>query len=254
MHARGDEQVPYTVSEELYAAAAEPKRLLMVPGGHHRSLQHDVEMQNESLRFLERARGVRPRPSICTAAAAPPESSASAQGADLVSAAAGRSGQRGKRRPVPSGRATRGGAWAGRRLRRLGPRRGLPAAGTASGRRPPAAAYIGGAACTGTMIRPGTRFVRPLPAVFTRPAVERAASGGTRRAAPADHVRDAGARARLHGAARAGARAAPAAPTGRRRRSPLPGQPLERDDRAHHGEQDDSAAATRIAVVPRLEM
>ena len=57
MHARGDEQVPYTVSEALHAAAAEPKRLLILPGGHHRSLQHDVEMQNESLRFLERASG-----------------------------------------------------------------------------------------------------------------------------------------------------------------------------------------------------
>ena len=55
MHARGDEQVPYTVSEELYAVAAEPKRLLVMPGGHHRSLQHDVELQNESLRFVERA-------------------------------------------------------------------------------------------------------------------------------------------------------------------------------------------------------
>jgi alpha-beta hydrolase superfamily lysophospholipase len=55
MHARGDEQVPYTVSEQLYAAAAEPKRLLVLPGGHHRSLQHDVEMQNEALRFVERA-------------------------------------------------------------------------------------------------------------------------------------------------------------------------------------------------------
>jgi fermentation-respiration switch protein FrsA (DUF1100 family) len=57
MHARGDEQVPYTVSEELYVAAAEPKRLLVMPGGHHRSLQHDVELQNESLRFVERALG-----------------------------------------------------------------------------------------------------------------------------------------------------------------------------------------------------
>jgi uncharacterized protein len=57
MHARGDEQVPYTVSEELFAAAAEPKRLLLVPGGHHRSLQHDIEMQNEALRFVERALG-----------------------------------------------------------------------------------------------------------------------------------------------------------------------------------------------------
>jgi alpha-beta hydrolase superfamily lysophospholipase len=55
MHARGDEQVPYSGSEELYAAAGEPKRLLLVPGGHHRSLQHDIEMQNESLRFIERA-------------------------------------------------------------------------------------------------------------------------------------------------------------------------------------------------------
>jgi alpha-beta hydrolase superfamily lysophospholipase len=55
MHARGDEQVPYTLSEELFAAAGEPKRLLIVPGGHHRSLQHDGEMQAESLRFVERA-------------------------------------------------------------------------------------------------------------------------------------------------------------------------------------------------------
>jgi alpha-beta hydrolase superfamily lysophospholipase len=55
LHARGDEQVPYTTSEELFEAASEPKRLLLVPGGHHRSLQHDVEMQNETLRFIERA-------------------------------------------------------------------------------------------------------------------------------------------------------------------------------------------------------
>jgi alpha-beta hydrolase superfamily lysophospholipase len=52
MHARGDEQVPYTVSEELYEAAGDPKRLLIVPGGHHRSLQHDMEIQAESLRFI----------------------------------------------------------------------------------------------------------------------------------------------------------------------------------------------------------
>ena len=55
MHAQGDESVPYTVSEELYVAAGEPKRLLIVPGGHHRSLQHDGEMQAESIRFIERA-------------------------------------------------------------------------------------------------------------------------------------------------------------------------------------------------------
>ena len=55
MHARGDEQVPYTLSEELFEAAGEPKKLLVVPGGHHRSLQHDGEMQAESLRFVARA-------------------------------------------------------------------------------------------------------------------------------------------------------------------------------------------------------
>jgi uncharacterized protein len=55
MHAKGDEQVPYTVSEELYEAAGEPKRLLILPGGHHRSLQHDMEIQATSLRFIEQA-------------------------------------------------------------------------------------------------------------------------------------------------------------------------------------------------------
>jgi uncharacterized protein len=55
MHARGDEQVPYTVSEDLYEAAGDPKRLLILPGGHHRSLQHDMEIQAVSLRFIEDA-------------------------------------------------------------------------------------------------------------------------------------------------------------------------------------------------------
>jgi len=55
MHAQGDEQVPAAVSQELYEAAGRPKRLLLMPGGHHRSLQHDGEMQAEALRFIERA-------------------------------------------------------------------------------------------------------------------------------------------------------------------------------------------------------
>ena len=55
LHARGDEQIPYTVSEDLHAAAHEPKRLLILPGGHHRSLQHDVEIQSVSRRFIEKA-------------------------------------------------------------------------------------------------------------------------------------------------------------------------------------------------------
>lgn len=52
LHARGDERIPYTVSEELHAAAHEPKRLVIVPGGHHRSLQHDMEIQDLSRRFV----------------------------------------------------------------------------------------------------------------------------------------------------------------------------------------------------------
>jgi alpha-beta hydrolase superfamily lysophospholipase len=55
MHAQGDEQVPYTVSQELYEAAGRPKKLLLLPGGHHRSLQHDPEMQAETIKFIGRA-------------------------------------------------------------------------------------------------------------------------------------------------------------------------------------------------------
>lgn len=55
LHAKGDEQIPYTASEDLYAAAHEPKRLLILPGGHHRSLHHDLEVQALSRRFIRKA-------------------------------------------------------------------------------------------------------------------------------------------------------------------------------------------------------
>jgi alpha-beta hydrolase superfamily lysophospholipase len=55
LHARGDERVPYTVSENLFEAAAEPKRLLLLPGGHHRSIQHDPELQAVSRKFIRDA-------------------------------------------------------------------------------------------------------------------------------------------------------------------------------------------------------
>jgi uncharacterized protein len=51
LHAEGDEQIPYHRSEELHERAGEPKRLLVVPGGTHRSLQHDAELQTEALRW-----------------------------------------------------------------------------------------------------------------------------------------------------------------------------------------------------------
>lgn len=54
MHAQGDERIPWTASQELHDAAGEPKRLLVLPGGHHRSLQHDAELQGESLRWIRR--------------------------------------------------------------------------------------------------------------------------------------------------------------------------------------------------------
>ena len=54
LHAEGDEQVPIAHSRELHAAAPGSK-LVAVPGGHHRSIQHDAELQGHSLRFLARA-------------------------------------------------------------------------------------------------------------------------------------------------------------------------------------------------------
>jgi alpha-beta hydrolase superfamily lysophospholipase len=56
MHAEGDEQVPADQSRELHRqATSEHKRLIVVPGGHHRSVQHDGELQAEALRFLDRS-------------------------------------------------------------------------------------------------------------------------------------------------------------------------------------------------------
>lgn len=55
IHARGDEQIPYTWSEELFERAREPRKLIVLSGGHHRSAQHDAEVHGVALRWLERA-------------------------------------------------------------------------------------------------------------------------------------------------------------------------------------------------------
>jgi len=56
LHAEGDERIPYEHSVALHdAAIADPKRLIVVPGGHHRTVQHDPELQAVALRFLQRA-------------------------------------------------------------------------------------------------------------------------------------------------------------------------------------------------------
>jgi uncharacterized protein len=61
VHARGDEQIPAEWSEELYAHAHEPRKLIVLPGGHHRSAQHDAELQGVALRWLERKLARTPR-------------------------------------------------------------------------------------------------------------------------------------------------------------------------------------------------
>jgi alpha-beta hydrolase superfamily lysophospholipase len=54
--AEGDEQVPVLQSRDLAAHLhSTMSRLIVVPGGHHRSIQHDPELQAVSLRFIERA-------------------------------------------------------------------------------------------------------------------------------------------------------------------------------------------------------
>jgi alpha-beta hydrolase superfamily lysophospholipase len=60
LHAEGDEQVPVEHSRELAERFAVPEsRLIAVPGGHHRSIQHDDELQAVSLKFIERTLGTR---------------------------------------------------------------------------------------------------------------------------------------------------------------------------------------------------
>lgn len=54
LHAKGDEEVPADWSTELIERAVEPSKLIVVPGGHHRSVQHDAELQTVALRWLER--------------------------------------------------------------------------------------------------------------------------------------------------------------------------------------------------------
>ena len=60
LHAQGDEQVPVQHSRELATVLRAPtSRLIELPGGHHRSIQHDEELQAVSLRFIEKALGLR---------------------------------------------------------------------------------------------------------------------------------------------------------------------------------------------------
>jgi uncharacterized protein len=57
IHAEGDERIPHEHSRELASRATGPHKLIVLPGGHHRSAQHDAEIQGESLRWMRRALG-----------------------------------------------------------------------------------------------------------------------------------------------------------------------------------------------------
>jgi alpha-beta hydrolase superfamily lysophospholipase len=53
LHAEGDERVPVQHSRELAERMTGPgSRLITVPGGHHRSVQHDPELRAVTLRWL----------------------------------------------------------------------------------------------------------------------------------------------------------------------------------------------------------
>jgi alpha-beta hydrolase superfamily lysophospholipase len=60
IHASGDDQIPSDWSQQLYARAREPRKLILLPGGHHRSAQHDAELHGVALRWLERNLGAGP--------------------------------------------------------------------------------------------------------------------------------------------------------------------------------------------------
>jgi uncharacterized protein len=59
MHAEGDTQIPSEHSAELYERAGEPRKLVIVAGGAHTSVQHDPELQGMALAWVERRLGVR---------------------------------------------------------------------------------------------------------------------------------------------------------------------------------------------------
>lgn len=55
IHATGDEMIPYASTQELYALAREPKSLLLIPGGNHRSAQHDPTVHKQVVDWLRQA-------------------------------------------------------------------------------------------------------------------------------------------------------------------------------------------------------
>ncbi|MDR1976492.1 MAG: alpha/beta hydrolase [Campylobacteraceae bacterium] len=53
MHSKGDEVIPYEHTEQLYALANHPKKLIIVPHGRHISALKNIIYQNEAVRFFD---------------------------------------------------------------------------------------------------------------------------------------------------------------------------------------------------------
>jgi len=52
IHCRGDEIVPYQNSQRLYELAGQPKKLLLLEGGDHRTAQHDPAVHEATVNWL----------------------------------------------------------------------------------------------------------------------------------------------------------------------------------------------------------
>jgi uncharacterized protein len=57
VQARGDETVPWQSTRALYAAARQPKRLLLLEGGDHRSAQHDPAVHEQEIAWMMEVMG-----------------------------------------------------------------------------------------------------------------------------------------------------------------------------------------------------
>jgi alpha-beta hydrolase superfamily lysophospholipase len=55
VQARGDQTVPYQSTQALYDVARQPKRLLLLDGGDHRSAQHDPVVHRQELAWMRTA-------------------------------------------------------------------------------------------------------------------------------------------------------------------------------------------------------
>ena len=61
VQAKGDETVPYQSAQDLFAAARQPKRLILLEGGDHRSAQHDPAVHEQEVAWMREVMGQDPR-------------------------------------------------------------------------------------------------------------------------------------------------------------------------------------------------